>query len=207
MKKNNKLLIYKILFVILLITALVIIGIIVNKQYNDKIYNEKNLDIVQLFHEEEEKKEIAIEENETNEESREINLELDGHKVIGLIKIPAIDLEYPILEKTTKATMKIAISRFYGGKINEYGNVSLAGHNNYSGTMFGKNKYLKLGDIIYLTDLKSKTIEYEIYDIFTTDPNDTTVLETKDDNIREVTLITCKNGRTQRLIIKAKEKV
>lgn len=207
--KNNKikLIIYKILFVILIITAIVIIGIIANKQYNDKVYDEKNLDIVKLFHEEEEEKETIAKEEGTTDDNIKINLELEGHKVIGLIKIPAIDLEYPILEKTTQATMKIAISRFFGGDINEYGNVSLAGHNNYSGTMFGKNKYLKLGDKIYLTDLTTKTIEYEIYDIFTTDPNDTSILETKDETVREVTLITCKNGRSQRLIIKAKEKV
>ena len=101
--------------------------------------------------------------------------------------------------------MATSISRYYGGEINEYGNVSLAGHNNYSGTMFGKNKNLKLGDKVLLTDLSGTTLEYEIYDIFVTNPDDTTILETKDKNTREVTLITCKNGRAERLIIKAKE--
>lgn len=56
-----------------------------------------------------------------------------------------------------------------------------------------------------LTDLTGKTLEYEIYDIFVTHPDDTKVLETKDKTIRVVTLITCKNGRSERLIIKAKE--
>jgi LPXTG-site transpeptidase (sortase) family protein len=122
-----------------------------------------------------------------------------------MIKIPKIELEYPILEQTTKATMKISISRFWGGAINSYGNVSLAGHNNIGGTMFGKNKYLELGDKVYLTDLSNSTVEYEIYDIFVTDPNDVTILQTEDTSVREVTLITCTNGRANRLIIKAKE--
>ena len=103
--------------------------------------------------------------------------------------------------------MATSISRYYGGKINEYGNVSLAGHNNYSGTMFGKNKNLKKGDKVLLTDLTGNTLEYKIYDIFVTNPDDTKVLETSDEYIREVTLITCKNGRSERLIIKARETI
>lgn len=199
---KNKLLIYKIIFILLIIVAIVIIGIIAKKQYDDRVWDAKNLGIVDQFHEAEIKN-----ETESNDNELEINLELEGYKVIGLIEIPAIDLEYPILEKTTQETMNIAISRFYGGDINSYGNVSLAGHNNYSGTMFGKNKNLVIGDKVYLTDLTGNKIGYEIYDIFTTDPNDTSILETEDETIREVTLITCRNGRSQRLIIKAREVV
>ena len=71
--------------------------------------------------------------------------------------------------------------------------------------MFGKTKYLESGDIIELTDLNNVTIQYSIYDIFVTDPNDVTILQTKDESVREVTLITCTNGNKQRLILKAKE--
>jgi LPXTG-site transpeptidase (sortase) family protein len=73
--------------------------------------------------------------------------------------------------------------------------------------MFGKNKKLEVGDMIELTDLSNNTIEYEIYDIFSTNPNDVTILQTTDSKIREVTLITCTNGRAERLIIKAHEKL
>ena len=71
--------------------------------------------------------------------------------------------------------------------------------------MFGKTKNLKIGDIVELTDLNNQTVQYQIYDIFKTDPNDVTILETKDENVREVTLITCTNGNRERLILKAKE--
>ena len=101
--------------------------------------------------------------------------------------------------------MKYAIVKYWGGEVNEYGNLSIAGHNNYNGTMFGKTKNLKVGDKIELTDMNDQTIEYQIYDIFKTDPNDVTILETKDKTIREVTLITCTNGNRERLILKAKE--
>lgn len=195
--KNKKLMIYRILLVLLIIAAIVVGGKIFHKQYEDQIYDKENKELVEMFHNQENSK--------NDKDKKQIELEYKGQKVIGLIEIPTIDLEYPILDKTTKLAMATSISRYYGGEINEYGNVSLAGHNNYSGTMFGKNKNLKLGDKVLLTDLSGTTLEYEIYDIFVTNPDDTTILETKDKNTREVTLITCKNGRAERLIIKAKE--
>ena len=199
MKKNKKLLMYRILLIILIIAGLIIGAMLFNKQREDHVYDEENKELVSLFHKEIEKN------SENDKEKKKVELTYKGYNVIGLIEIPAIDLEYPILDRTTKITMATSISRFSGGEVNEYGNISLAGHNNYSGTMFGKNKRLKLKDKVLLTDLAGNTIEYEIYDIFVTNPDDTSILESKDKAIREVTLITCKNGRSERLIIKARE--
>lgn len=192
---NKNLIVYKIFLIMLIIAGIIIFAIIFKKQYNDQVYDKENDEVTKNFHE--------LQEAQNQEQP--IELQMQGHKVIGIIKIPAIDLEYPIIDKTTKETMRISISKFLGGEINEIGNVALAGHNNYSGTMFGKNKNLKIKDKIYLTDLTRRTIEYEIYNIFVTDPNDTSILETEDKTKRELTLITCKNGRSERLIIKARE--
>jgi sortase A len=192
---NKNLIVYKIFLIMLIIAGIIIFAIIFKKQYNDQVYDKENDEVTKNFHE----------LQETQNQEQPIELQMQGHKVIGIIKIPAIDLEYPIIDKTTKETMRISISKFSGGEINEIGNVALAGHNNYSGTMFGKNKNLKIKDKIYLTDLTRRTIEYEIYNIFVTDPNDTSILETEDKTKRELTLITCKNGRSERLIIKARE--
>ena len=161
MKKNKNLLIYQILLTLLIISAAIIGGVIFHKKYEDQVYENENKELTQLFHEEISK---VNNENSKNDkkEKKKINLEYKGQKVIGLIEIPAIDLEYPILEKTTKLAMATSISRYYGGEINEYGNVSLAGHNNYSGTMFGRNKNLKKGDDVLLTDLTGNTLKYEI---------------------------------------------
>ena len=204
MKKNRIIFIYRVLLILLIIAALIVGGVIFHKQYEDQVYEKENKELVIVFHEEISK---VDNENSKNDKKgkKKIDLKYKGQKVIGLIEIPAIELEYPILEKTTKLAMATSISRYYGGEINELGNVSLAGHNNYSGTMFGRNKNLKKGDDVLLTDLTGNTLRYEIYDIFVTHPDDTEVLETKDKTIREVTLITCKNGRSERLIIKAKE--
>ncbi len=196
MKNKNKLLFYKAFLCVLLISLIITVILIVKKYGTQEKYEEKNEEIVEVFSRTEEK----IDQNGIS------LIEFEGFKVIGLIKIPAIDLEYPILEQTTDEAMKVSISKYWGGDINSYGNVSLAGHNNkITLTMFGKNKNLKNGDSIFLTDLTGTTIEYKIYDTFITDPDDVSILRTSDKSVREVTLITCTNGRANRLINKAIE--
>lgn len=101
--------------------------------------------------------------------------------------------------------MKIAITKFWGGNINDIGNYTMAGHNYKNGTMFGKTKYLEIGDKIKMTDLNLNTIEYEVFKIYTIDPDDVTCIESVEPNTREITLITCTNGHKNRLITKARE--
>ena len=203
MKKTSlELKIYKAIFYMLLIVAIVVIGMIIYKYLCESVNEKESQDAVAAF--------SNIDFSENNEES-ESQLEYKGYKVIGIVKIPKINIEYPILDigdidpESAKAPMKISIIKYWGENVNDYGNLSIAGHNNKSGTMFGKTKKLEIGDIVELTDLTGQTIQYSIYDIFVTDPNDVSILLPKDENIREVTLITCTNGNKQRLILKAKE--
>ena len=186
----------------LLIVAVVVIGMISYKYVCENMTEKESQDAVTAF--------SNIDFSKNVEESKK-QLEYKGYKVIGIVKIPKINIEYPILDigdidpESAKAPMKISIIKYWGEGVNDYGNLSIAGHNNKSGTMFGKTKNLKNGDIVELTDLTGRTIKYSIYDIFETDPNDVSILLPKDKNIREVTLITCTNGNKQRLILKAKE--
>lgn len=205
MKKNSvELKIYKAIFYMLLIAAIVVIGMIVYK-YGSNLKNEKeSQDVVAAF------SNMDFSNNEEESENQ-VQLEFKGYKVIGIVKIPKINIEYPILEigdidpESAKAPMKISIIKYWGENVNDYGNLSIAGHNNKDGTMFGKTKKLQKGDIVELTDLKGQTIQYSIYDIFVTDPNDVSILLPKDELVREVTLITCTNGNKERYILKAKE--
>jgi len=115
------------------------------------------------------------------------------------------DVTVNISPEEMKVPMKISIVKYWGQNVNNFGNLSIAGHNNYDGTMFGKTKKLEIGDNIYLTDLKKQTINYQIYNKFVTNPNDVNILKTDDKSVREVTLITCTNGNKERLILKARE--
>ena len=209
MSKNNiELKIYKAIFYMLLIAAMGVIGMIIYK-YGSNLKNDKeSQEVVAAF------SNIDFSKNEEesgSQEQKPIQLEYKGYKVIGIVKIPEINIEYPILEigdidpENAKKPMKLSIIKYWGENVNDYGNLSIAGHNNKDGTMFGKTKKLEIGDIVELTDLKGQTIQYSIYDIFVTDPNDVNILLAKDEVVREVTLITCTNGNKQRLILKAKE--
>ena len=205
MKQNNtELKIYKAIFYMLLIAILIVLGMIIYKYGSSQINERESQEVVQAF--------SNIDFSNIEEKSEnEIQLEFKGYKVIGIVKIPKIDIEYPILEignidpESAKAPMKISIIKYWGENVNDYGNLSIAGHNNKNGTMFGKTKKLQIGDIVELTDLKGETIQYSIYDIFVTDPNDVSILLPKEEKVREVTLITCTNGNKQRYILKAKE--
>jgi len=205
MNKNSiELKIYKAIFYMLLISAIVVIGIIVYKYGSNQKNEKESQEVVDAF------SNIDFSKNE-EESGSQIQLEYKGYDVIGIVKIPKINIEYPILEigdidpESAKKPMKLSIIKYWGEKVNDYGNLSIAGHNNKDGTMFGKTKKLEIGDIVELTDLNGQTIQYSIYDIFVTDPNDVSILLPKDEIIREVTLITCTNGNKERLILKAKE--
>lgn len=188
--------IYKILLAVL-ITATIIVATLVVIRY------------VKLYKNEKEAKNVITsitEKLKSNDEViNQIDENIQGHKVIGIIKIPKLELEYPILENTNKQTLNLSITKFWGNKINEIGNVTLAGHNNLNGTMFGKIKKLQEGDIIELTDIQNITLKYQIFKVYVIDPNDITCILPEQENVREVTLITCTNGNKNRLIVKARE--
>ena len=146
-------------------------------------------------------------QGENSEEAKQQLLEttIQGYNIEGIIEIPSIGLKYPIINQTNDEAMKISVTKFWGGNINEVGNYTIAGHNNLDGTMFGKIKKLQKGDIIKLTNLYGETIEYKIFDMYVIDPNDVSCTEIVEEGTREVTLITCTNGRKNRLVTKARE--
>lgn len=211
MKKNSiEIKIYKTIFIVLLISAIIILAMIIYKYGSNQINEKETQEFVEAFSNIDFTNTEST-ENQEEQVPKQVELEYKGYKVIGIVKIDKIGIEYPILEienidpESAKVPMKLSIIKYWGENVNDYGNLSIAGHNNKDGTMFGKTKKLKIGDIVELTDLTGQTIQYSIYDIFVTDPNDVSILLPKDEQIREVTLITCTNGNKERLILKAKE--
>lgn len=194
----NKLNIYRALRIVLIVVAVVVAIFVAKKFYNEgKTENSAKEVLAEI--------KTTIETSEEVEAVQTIDAELKGYKVVGIIKIPKIDVEYPILEKTTVESLNISITKFWGNEINEIGNVTLAGHNNFSGVMFGKIKKLTIGDIIELTDAQNVTLQYEVFETKIIDPNDISCILPIEEGRREITLITCENGKANRFIVKAKE--
>lgn len=195
----KKITVYKTILVMLVITALVLATFII-KKYIEGNKIESNIQSVL----QEIKKEKQSNPNQIDV-IKEIDEEIEGYKVVGIINIPKINIEYPILEKTNKESLKLSITKFWGEKINQKGNVVLAGHNNLNNKMFGKIDRLENGDIIELTDSQMVTVKYQVFDKYIIDPNDINCIFPIDENTREVTLITCTNRDKNRLVVKARE--
>lgn len=193
----KKITVYKIILVILVITAIILATFVVEKNIKIKKIEDNAQIVLQEIKE--------YNNNEKTEVTQELDQELGGYKVIGIIKIPKINIEYPILEKTNKESLNLSITKFYGEKINQKGNVVLAGHNRLNNTLFGKIDKLENGDIIELTDKQMVTIQYQVFDKYTVDPNDIECIFALDETTREITLITCSNRGKTRLVVKARE--
>lgn len=194
----SKLKIYKILLTCLIISITIVSVIIGIKYIKEYTSENKTKEVIASINE-------KINNKENDELIKEIDEQINGHKVVGIIKVPKLDLEYPILETTTVETLNLSITKFWGNEINEIGNVTLAGHNNLSGVMFGKIKKLEKGDIIELTDIQNVTLKYEVFKTYIIDPNDISCILPEEEGKREVTLITCTIGGENRFIVKARE--
>ena len=51
------------------------------------------------------------------------------YETVGIVKIPKINITYPILSKTTDALLKVAPCKFHGASPNEVGNLCIIAHN------------------------------------------------------------------------------
>lgn len=129
--------------------------------------------------------------------------EWKGYEVIGKIEIPKLNLEKYILSETSQQALKVAVTKTAGPRVNEIGNLCIAGHN-YTQT-FGRLKELEKGDILILTDTYERKITYQVYETSKVLPTDTSCLSQETKGEKEVTLITCTLGAIKRQIIKAIE--
>jgi len=155
---------------------------------------------------------IQIEQQEIPAETvpEQVTVANDGTKyyTIGVINIPKINVNYPILSTESEnidKILKISPCKFWGPNPNEVGNLCIVGHNYRNSHFFSKVPKLELGDTIEIQDLSGKTLTYEIYDKYIVEPEDTRCTSQITEGRREVTLITCTNDNKQRVIVKAKE--
>ena len=158
----------------------------------------------------EEQQEIDITESQETEEpveipSVQVTTSNDGtsYYTIARINIPKINVNYPILSETTTELLKISPCKFWGADPNQVGNFCIVGHNYRNNLFFSKVPTLEYGDIIEITDLSGKTVQYSVYDKYIVEPDDTSCTTQLTNGRTEITIITCTNDSKQRYIIKA----
>ena len=192
--------IYNIILIILALILLVVISIIAFKRINNQIKEKELINTVADI-------KVKLEEIKESENDEKTITKYKGYDIVGIIEIPKINIEYPIINQTSDETMALSITKFWGNNVNDIGNFTMAGHNYFDGTMFSNTNKLNIEDIIKMTDLDGKTIEYKVFDKYIIDPNDVKCVQSVKENTREITLITCINGRNNRLVVKARENI
>lgn len=136
---------------------------------------------------------------------QEVEEEYQGYKVIAMLQIPKIHVNTCVLEEYSIDALYECVTKFYGNEPNEIGNFCIAGHNSKRKNMFTDIKQLEIGDEIILTSQNAGSLIYEVYDKYKVKPEDTSCLSQETDEI-ELTLISCTNDSSKRIIVKAKVK-
>ena len=130
---------------------------------------------------------------------------MEGYEVKGRIQIPKTGVDYPVLAEVTKRSLEIAVGIAYGPGLNEVGNTIIYGHNYRNGLFFSDNKKLSNGDKVLITDQYGNTITYSIYNIYQTTPSDASYFTRDTQGKREISLQTCTDDSSARIIIWAVE--
>ncbi len=119
---------------------------------------------------------------------------------IAVLDIPDYSIRGQIVEGTDDETLKNYIGKFAGSADpGQIGNFSLAAHNNIYTELFRNLHKVQVGDKVRVV---TKTHEY-IYTVTSTqtvDPTRTDVL--KGGTKREITMITCTQAATKRIVVK-----
>ena len=145
------------------------------------------------------------ESSTNNSGGKKQKTKINGFYVIGTIKIPSINLSYPILEKVTKSSLETSVAFLYGPGLNKVGNNVIIGHNYRNGTMFSNLKKLQNGAAIYITDSDGNKVKYKMYKIYRTSGDDATYMTRNTNGKREISLSTCTDDSKSRIIVWARE--
>ena len=154
-------------------------------------------------------------ENQNNNQTKTNNTKIDTktytskdgvkYTTEAILKIPKINIEYPVLSATSDALLFVSLNKYWGPQPNEVGNYCIVGHYYENGKMFGKLHKLKNGDKAELTDLSGNTLKYQVYNKYVVETTDTRCTSQLTDGRKELTLITCTNGGKQRLVVKLRQ--
>lgn len=172
--------------------------ITITNNYEDNKAKDNSIDVLKVI-------KSNIEENTTNNSNTSNNvvkttkkdntLELEGNKYIGIITIPTLNIELPIMSDYSESKLKIAPCLYYGTISNR---LIICAHSYKS--HFGNLSKLSQNDKIIITNIYGENIIYEVLEIEVLDSND---IEKMIDTEFDLTLYTCTNDGTKRITVRA----
>lgn len=122
-------------------------------------------------------------------------VEVDGHAYIGVVRIPVLGLELPVMSEWSYPNLKTAPCRYTGSAY--LGNLILAAHN-YR-THFGGLKELVPGDEVTFTDAVGNVFRYTVAELETLGKTDVEEMQAGDWSL---TLFTCTYGGKSRVTVR-----
>lgn len=120
---------------------------------------------------------------------------INGIDFIGVLRIPALELELPIISEWNYPNLKTAPCRYSGSAY--LNNLIICGHNYTS--HFGTLKNLWEGDIATFTDMDGNVFTYKMVERETLNPTDIEGIESGN---WDLTLFTCTVGGQSRATIR-----
>ena len=120
---------------------------------------------------------------------------INGRDYIGVLTIPSLELELPVLSQWDYPALKVAPCRYSGSLYQD--NLILCAHNYAS--HFGKLKNHRVGDTAILTDMDENVVRFQLAAQETIQPEDLEAMEAGD---WDLTLFTCTVGGQSRVTVR-----
>ena len=120
---------------------------------------------------------------------------INGRDYIGVLTIPSLELELPVLSQWDYPALKVAPCRYSGSLYQD--NLIICAHNYAS--HFGKIKNLRVGDTAIFTDMDENVVSFQLAAQETIQPEDLEAMEAGD---WDLTLFTCTVGGQSRVTVR-----
>jgi sortase A len=124
--------------------------------------------------------------------------ESQGREYVGIVTIPALEVELPVLKEWSTKGAKVAPCRYKGTPYLD--DLVICAHN-YS-THFGRLNTLKTGDIVLFTDMDGNVFTYEVLAFEELRGNQVEELCVTD---WDLTLFTCTIGGQSRFVVRCEK--
>ena len=120
---------------------------------------------------------------------------IDGVDYVGVLRIPTLALELPVISQWSYPLLKIAPCRYSGSAYQN--NLVLCAHNYAS--HFGNLKNLHIGAAVTFTDMDGNLFTYQVAELETLPPQAAEEMENGD---WDLTLFTCTVGGQSRVTVR-----
>lgn len=123
---------------------------------------------------------------------------INGMEIVGVLQIPALELELPIISQWSYPNLKKAPCRYSGSAY--LNNLVICGHNYAS--HFGSLKKLSEGDQAVFTDMDGNVFTYRMVERETLLPASPSSIEELESGDWDLTLFTCTTGGKSRVTVR-----